>query len=76
MRCDVGPAYGVGHLMRCVALAEEFAARGFEVVFSAEVDSVPFALDQLGRRGFRVGRARRTRCDGLVEQAAGEPTSW
>ena len=36
MRCDVGPAYGVGHLMRCVALAEEFAARGYEVVFSAD----------------------------------------
>ena len=53
VRCDVGPAYGVGHLMRCVALAEEYAARGFEVVFSAEVDSVPFALDQVGSRGFR-----------------------
>ncbi len=52
VRCDVGPEYGVGHLMRCVALAEEFAGRGFEVVFSADAGSVPFAREQLLRRGF------------------------
>ncbi len=70
VRCDVGPAYGVGHLMRCVALSEEYAARGFEVVFSAEVDSVPFALDQLGSRGFRWVSPPDS-VDGLVEQARG-----
>lgn len=53
VRCDVGPTYGVGHLMRCVALSEEFADRGFEVTFSADVGSVPFARDQLSSRGFR-----------------------
>ena len=31
MRCDAGPRRGVGHLVRCVALAEEFLARGAEV---------------------------------------------
>jgi len=50
--CDVGPTHGVGHLMRSVALAEEFAARGFAVVFAADVDSVPFARAQLDARGF------------------------
>ena len=51
--CDVGPAHGIGHLMRCLALAEEFASRGFEVIFSADVESVPFAKEQLTARGFR-----------------------
>lgn len=50
--CDVGPSYGVGHLMRCVALAEEFAARGHRVVFLSDADEVPFAARQLSTRGF------------------------
>jgi spore coat polysaccharide biosynthesis predicted glycosyltransferase SpsG len=50
--CDVGPQYGVGHLMRCVALAEEFARRGATVVFAADVASVPFAVLQVESRGF------------------------
>lgn len=52
--CDVGPTQGVGHLMRCVALAEEFAARGFAVTFVADAPSVPFAAAQLASRGFPV----------------------
>ena len=70
VRCDVGPAYGVGHLMRCVALSEEFASRGFEVVFSADVESVPFAQDQLRARGFRWV-APPDSASGLVDQAGG-----
>jgi spore coat polysaccharide biosynthesis predicted glycosyltransferase SpsG len=55
--------------MRCVALAEEFAGRGFEVVFSADVESVPFALEQVRRRGFTwIGPPDSV--DGLVEQAS------
>ncbi|MDQ6688484.1 MAG: spore coat protein [Actinomycetota bacterium] len=50
--CDVGPASGVGHLMRCIALAEEYAARGFRVVFAADAAAVPFARGQLAARGF------------------------
>lgn len=50
--CDVGPRHGVGHLMRCVALSEEFAARGHAVVFVADAASVPFAARQLATRGF------------------------
>src|SRR6478752_4334470 len=68
VRCDIGPSYGVGHLMRCVALAEEYAARDFEVVFSADVESVPFARDQLRRRGFRWVRPPDS-TTGLAEQA-------
>ena len=51
--CDLGPQIGVGHLMRCLALAEEVARRGREVVFLADASSVPFARDQLAARGFR-----------------------
>jgi spore coat polysaccharide biosynthesis predicted glycosyltransferase SpsG len=68
VRCDVGPSYGIGHLMRCVALAEEYAVRGFAVVFSADVESVPFARDQLQGRGFGWVAPPET-TDGLVEQA-------
>jgi spore coat polysaccharide biosynthesis predicted glycosyltransferase SpsG len=52
MRCDLGASSGVGHLMRCIALAEEFAARGSRVVFSAAMAEVPFAQEQLRSRGF------------------------
>ena len=38
--------------MRCIALAEEFAGRGHEVSFVADVESVPFVRDQLADRGF------------------------
>lgn len=50
--CDVGPSYGVGHAMRCLALAEEFAARGHDVVFVGDVHTVPFAQEQVRSRGF------------------------
>lgn len=53
VRCDVGPTLGVGHLMRCAALAEEFQARGATVVFAADAGSVPFAAAQLAARGIR-----------------------
>jgi spore coat polysaccharide biosynthesis predicted glycosyltransferase SpsG len=52
VRCDAGPTYGVGHVMRCIALAEEFAARACEVVFVADLDAVPWARDQVRGRGF------------------------
>ena len=42
MICDAGPEIGIGHLMRCVALAEEFQARGFEVLFSTESPEGPY----------------------------------
>ena len=38
--------------MRCVALAEEWATRGRDVVFVADLARVPWARDQVERRGF------------------------
>ncbi|WP_327108881.1 PseG/SpsG family protein [Nonomuraea glycinis] len=51
VRCDAGAAIGVGHLVRCVALAEELCARGVEVVFLGEVSGSPWAAEQLRARG-------------------------
>jgi spore coat polysaccharide biosynthesis predicted glycosyltransferase SpsG len=53
-RCDAGPVLGVGHVMRCVALAEELAARGAECVFAADLADVPWAAEQVGSRGFGI----------------------
>ncbi|MGW4793111.1 PseG/SpsG family protein [Nonomuraea sp. NPDC004297] len=51
-RCDAGVRTGAGHLVRCVALAEELATRGVEVVFLGEVRGSEWARAQLGERGF------------------------
>ncbi|HEX4814857.1 MAG TPA: hypothetical protein VFV66_19115, partial [Nonomuraea sp.] len=50
-RCDAGPEIGVGHLVRCVALAEELRGRGVEVVFLGAVNGSEWARAQLGARG-------------------------
>jgi hypothetical protein len=51
VRCDAGPATGVGHLVRCVALAEELVSRGLGVVFLGDLGGLPFAQRQLADRG-------------------------
>lgn len=51
VRCDAGSTTGVGHLIRCVALAEEMTARGWQVLFLADLGGLPFAERLLeGRR--------------------------
>ncbi|HEX6445459.1 MAG TPA: hypothetical protein VF053_10250 [Streptosporangiales bacterium] len=52
--CDAWPSVGVGHVMRCLALAEELAERGYEPVFVADVAGLPLAARQLATRGFGV----------------------
>ncbi|QYC38582.1 undecaprenyldiphospho-muramoylpentapeptide beta-N- acetylglucosaminyltransferase [Nonomuraea coxensis DSM 45129] len=51
LRCDAGADSGVGHLVRCVALAEELRARGARPVFLGAVRDSPWALAQLRERG-------------------------
>ncbi|BAL85636.1 hypothetical protein AMIS_4160 [Actinoplanes missouriensis 431] len=51
IRCDAGPRTGVGHLVRCVALAEELTARGADVHFLADLGGVAWAEAQLEQRG-------------------------
>jgi spore coat polysaccharide biosynthesis predicted glycosyltransferase SpsG len=54
MVCDAGPAVGIGHAMRCLALGEELAARGVRVVMVADLDRVPWAAEQVRRRGIEI----------------------
>jgi spore coat polysaccharide biosynthesis predicted glycosyltransferase SpsG len=54
VRCDVGPTRGIGHLMRCLALAEELRGRGAEVLFVSDSHTVPWAHDQILSRGLAV----------------------
>ncbi|WP_305785791.1 PseG/SpsG family protein [Symbioplanes lichenis] len=51
IRCDAGPKRGVGHLVRCVALAEELTSRGVAVHFLSDLGGVPWAEQQLLSRG-------------------------
>ncbi len=52
--CDAGPARGIGHLMRCIALAEDLAARGVVCTFVADLADVPWARTQVTSRGFKA----------------------
>ncbi|MGR6923989.1 PseG/SpsG family protein [[Actinomadura] parvosata] len=58
-RCDAGVKSGVGHLVRCVALAEELCARGVGVVFLGEVCGSAWARAQLTERGLPLVPAPR-----------------
>jgi spore coat polysaccharide biosynthesis predicted glycosyltransferase SpsG len=51
VRCDAGARRGVGHLVRCVALAEELTARGVTVHFLSDLGGLPWAEQQLRARG-------------------------
>ncbi|MGH3761785.1 spore coat protein, partial [Actinophytocola sp.] len=47
LRADAGPSIGVGHLSRCVALAEVAVARGWRVRLAGEVAGAGWLLDRL-----------------------------
>ncbi|MGC4869529.1 PseG/SpsG family protein [Micromonospora sp. DT53] len=51
LRCDAGPWRGVGHLVRCLALAEEFRARGADVTVFGTVERLDWAIAELAARG-------------------------
>jgi spore coat polysaccharide biosynthesis predicted glycosyltransferase SpsG len=51
IRTDAGAQRGVGHLVRCVALAEELLERGVAVKFLSELGGLSWAEQQLTRRG-------------------------
>jgi spore coat polysaccharide biosynthesis predicted glycosyltransferase SpsG len=53
-RCDTGALTGVGHLIRCIALAEELLSRHVQVLFLGDLAGVPWAARQLYDRGLRV----------------------
>ncbi|WP_199514982.1 PseG/SpsG family protein [Nucisporomicrobium flavum] len=51
IRCDAGARTGVGHLVRCVALAEELTGRGIGVHFLSDLGGLEWAERQLTSRG-------------------------
>jgi spore coat polysaccharide biosynthesis predicted glycosyltransferase SpsG len=51
IRCDAGARTGVGHLVRCVALAEELVDRGVRVHFLSDLGGLAWADQQLVERG-------------------------
>ena len=50
-RCDATPLTGVGHLIRCIALAEELVDRSVAVMFLGDFSGLPWAQRQLQQRG-------------------------
>jgi spore coat polysaccharide biosynthesis predicted glycosyltransferase SpsG len=77
IRCDAGARRGVGHLVRCVALAEELVSRGVGVRFLSDLGDVEWATAQLTQRGLPwhpppfdpvglVAAAERLQMDALV----------
>lgn len=51
IRTDAGAQRGVGHLVRCVALAEELTERGVAVRFLSDLGGLSWAEQQLTQRG-------------------------
>ncbi len=54
LRCDAGPDTGLGHWLRCLALAEALRGRGRDVVVVGSAGGVPLAERLLAERDIRL----------------------
>ncbi|KYH42990.1 hypothetical protein [Branchiibius sp. NY16-3462-2] len=54
LRCDGGGTYGVGHVMRQLALADELVARGVSVQFRGNLTNTPWLAALLAARGLSM----------------------
>ena len=70
LRCDAGPRTGVGHLVRCVALAEELTRRDVDVCFLSDLGGLSWPRHLLESRGLSWTPAPGT-VDALVAAAEG-----
>jgi UDP-2,4-diacetamido-2,4,6-trideoxy-beta-L-altropyranose hydrolase len=55
LRADAGPETGAGHVMRCLALAQAWRARGGEAAFAGRI--VPALAERLREEGFALHAA-------------------
>ena len=68
LRADASPAVGVGHVSRCLAMAEEAVGRGWRVALSGELDSAGWLAVALAELGVRCLPAA-SNPDSLADQA-------
>ncbi|MGH3670306.1 MAG: spore coat protein [Pseudonocardiaceae bacterium] len=68
LRADAGPSIGVGHVSRCLALAEEATGRGWRVALSGVLDSAGWFDTALTGLGVRLLPAT-TGPDSLADRA-------
>ncbi|MFC7491559.1 MULTISPECIES: PseG/SpsG family protein [unclassified Knoellia] len=54
LRCDASPATGVGHLARCLALADELGTRAVTVTLLGRIDGAPWLVRAVADRGLDV----------------------
>lgn len=54
LRCDAGPSVGVGHVLRQLALAEELASRGVDVVLLGTIEDAPLVDALLAEHGWAM----------------------
>ena len=77
-RCDASPEIGLGHLMRCLGLAQRFAAEGAQVRFVTRRDAG--AERMLSRAGYATqwvaANASLSEVCDAIRQAASEAAQW
>lgn len=54
LRCDASSSRGVGHLARCLALADELRSRAVEVTVIGRIDNAPWLTEAVATRGIDV----------------------
>ncbi|WP_353950864.1 hypothetical protein V6K52_14640 [Knoellia sp. S7-12] len=54
LRCDAAPSTGVGHLARCLALADELRSRAVGVTVIGRIEGAPWLTEAVGTRGIEV----------------------
>jgi spore coat polysaccharide biosynthesis predicted glycosyltransferase SpsG len=64
-RADATASIGAGHVMRCWALAEEFAARGWEIAWQGVIE-VPWLVTALTGTGWSLSGPGSTNADLVV----------